>query len=64
MFTRSKFVSPYVSSFELSLDLAFFELKPLPTAISRLPFLLIDDANEYFSTAKYPVLMPSAPILL
>ena len=35
----------------LSLDLAFFELKPLPTAINLLPFLSIEDAKEYFSTA-------------
>ncbi len=48
-------------NFELSFDLAFFELNPLPTAINLLPFLIIDEANEYFSTAKYPVLIPSAP---
>ena len=48
----------------LSLDLSFFVLKPLPTAISLLPFLYTDDANEYFSTAKYPVLIPSAPKFL
>ena len=27
----------------------FLELNPLPTAISLLPFLLIDEASEYFS---------------
>ena len=48
----------------LSFDLAFLELNPLPTAINLLPFLTIDDANEYFSTAKYPVLIPSAPKFL
>ena len=48
----------------LSFDLAFLELNPLPTAINLLPFLIIDEANEYFSTAKYPVLIPSAPKFL
>jgi hypothetical protein len=48
----------------LSLDLEFFELNPLPTAINLLPFLFIEEANEYFSTAKYPVLIPSAPKFL
>jgi hypothetical protein len=36
----------------LSFDLKFFELKPLPTAINLLPFLTIEEANEYFSAAK------------
>ena len=64
MFTKSKLVKPNVSNFELSLDLDFFVSKPLPTAINLLPFLSSDDAREYFSTAKYPVLIPSAPIFL
>jgi len=50
--TRSKLVKPHVKSLALSRDLSFLVLKPLPTAISRLPFLSTDDASEYFSTAK------------
>ena len=50
--TKSKLVKPQVKSFELSRDLSFLVLKPLPTAIKRLPFLSTDDASEYFSTAK------------
>ena len=50
--TKSKFVNPYVKSFELSLDLELLVSNPLPTAINLLPFLSNDDAKEYFSTAK------------
>ena len=60
----SKLVIPHISIFEDSFDLSFLDLKPLPTAINRLLFLNIDDANEYFSTAKKPVFIPSAPIFL
>ena len=49
---KSKFVNPQVKSLALSLDLSFLVLKPLPTAINRLPFLYTDEANEYFSSAK------------
>ena len=48
----------------LSFDLSFLELNPLATAINLLPFLNIEEAKEYFSTAKYPVLIPSAPRFL
>ena len=62
--TRSKLVKPHVKSLALSRDLSFLVLKPLPTAINLLPFLSTDDASEYFSTARYPVLIPSAARLL
>ena len=55
---------PQVSNFVLSLDLEFLDSKPLPTAISLRLFFIIDEAKEYFSTAKYPVLIPSAPKFL
>ena len=58
---KSKLVKPYVKSFELSFDLEFLVSNPLPTAINLLSFLIIDEAKEYLSTAKYPVLIPSAP---
>ncbi len=34
---------PKGSNFGLSLDLAFFDLKPLPTAINLRPFLSIEE---------------------
>jgi hypothetical protein len=45
---KSKLVNPQVISLALSLDLSFLELKPLPTAINRLPFLYTEEAKEYF----------------
>ena len=48
----SNFVNPQVNNFADCLDLSFFELKPLPTAINLLFFFFIEDANEYFSTAR------------
>jgi hypothetical protein len=38
IFTRSKLVRPYVNNLVLSFDLAFFELNPLPTAITFCHF--------------------------
>ena len=60
----SNFANPQVNNFNDCLDLSFFEEKPLPTAINLLFFLLIEDAKEYFSYARYPVLIPSAPMFL
>ena len=45
----SNFVNPQVNNFNDCLDLAFLVSKPLPTAINRLLFFIIDDAREYFS---------------
>ena len=61
---KSKLVIPQVWIFTDSFDLSLFVLNPLATAINLLLFLKIDDANEYFSTVKYPVLIPSAPKFL
>ena len=66
-FAHGEFMSfGAMSSILLSwLFLSFgFTLHPLPTAISLLPFLFMEDAREYFSTARYPVLIPSAPNFL
>ena len=60
----SNFVKPHVSSFKDCFDLSFFVLKPLATAINLLFFFLIDDAKEYFSYERKPVLIPSAPMFL
>ena len=49
--TKSKLVKPHVKSFALSRDLSFLVLKPLPTAINRLPFLSTDDAIEFQEAA-------------
>ena len=46
-----------------SLDLEFLLLKPLPTDINLRSLILADAAREYCSTARYPVLIPSAPIV-
>ena len=48
----SKFVNPYKRSLADCLDLEFLVWNPLPTAINRLSFLIIDEANEYYSKAK------------
>ena len=53
-----------VSSLSDSFDLEFFDVKPLPTAITLLSFLFMVEASEYFSYARYPVLIPSTPIFL
>ena len=60
----SKFVRPQIWSLADSFDLSCLVLNPLATEINLLLFLTIEDASEYFSTVKYPVLIPSAPKFL
>ena len=62
--TVSKLVIPYVNNLADSLDLDFFVSKPLATAINLLPFLYIEEAKEYFSLVRYPVLIPSTTMFL
>ena len=45
----SNLVNPQISNFKDCLDLVFFVLKPLATAINLLLFLFTDEAKEYFS---------------
>ena len=60
----SVLVRPHVNNFLVWLVLDAVLLKPLPTEISLRVFFLIELANEYSSTTRCPVLMPSTPIFL